>query len=290
VPRPTMLPQATTRVRARPPTRRTPRAPASVALHAGTRVAVRVELFPSPPARPRSIKLASASVSRHASIKIELGESSDKVKPHRVSLREDMAHFQQHANRVDEYGNPIPGDGHHDATGGYGCTGTGVHDAGGHGGSGQPAFGATGTGVHDAGGAGGYGPMGTGAHTGSLGAGHHTGTHGITGTAGTHGAEGLGTGHTDMLGTGTDGTGHTGIHGATRLGARGTGHDVGTGIARTHRAEHKTGGILYRSGSSSSVRLISYFLINFSQVLNSTPLVANSYDTSSHSYKVDFIS
>jgi hypothetical protein len=93
-----------------------------------------------------------------------------------------------------------------------------------------------------------------------------------------------------MLGTGTRGTGHSGIHDATMLGAHGTGHDVGTGIARTHRAEHKTGGILYRSGSSSSVRLISYFLINFSQVLNSTPLVANSYDTSSHSYKVDFIS
>jgi hypothetical protein len=246
VPRPTMLPQATTRVRARAPTRRTPRAPASVALHAGARVAVRVELFPSPLARPRSIKLASASVSRPVTSKSSWQfsrESSDKVKPHSVTAREDMAHFQQHANRVDEYGNLIPGDGHHYATGGhgrqagYGCTGTGVHDAGGHGGSGQPALGATGTG-----GAGGYGPLATGPHTAGhgitgAGTGGHTGglvlatTPGCTGTAGTHGADGLGTGHTDMLGTGTDGTGHIGIHGATRLGARVvTGHDVGTGV------------------------------------------------------------
>jgi hypothetical protein len=123
----------------------------------------------------------------------------------------------------------------------------------------------------------------------------HTGGLGGAGNPGPFRAEGLGTGHTDMMGTGTHGTGHdvgtgvhtgglggagnsgprrvegllgtghTGIHDATMLGAHGTGHDVGTGIARTHRVERKTGGILHRSGSSSSsVRLISYSLIHFS--------------------------
>ncbi|CAL4981229.1 unnamed protein product [Urochloa decumbens] len=127
-----------------------------------------------------------------------------------------MAHYQQGqhgqpATRVDEYGNPIPGGvvvqgqaGGYGAAGaggygqqaGYGPIGTGTHDVGGYGGSGQPAYGGTGTGVHDAGGLGGA------------------------------------TGHVP--------TGVTGTHGAA------------TGAAFPHAGEHKTGGILRRSGSSSS--------------------------------------
>ncbi|CAL4981231.1 unnamed protein product [Urochloa decumbens] len=112
-----------------------------------------------------------------------------------------MAHYQQGqhgqpATRVDEYGNPIPGGvvvqgqaGGYGAAGaggygqqaGYGPIGTGTHDVGGYGGSGQPAYGGTGTGVHDAGGLGGYG-----IHDARVVAGGHAGTHGVTGT-GTHG-------------------------------------------------------------------------------------------------------
>lgn len=179
-----------------------------------------------------------------------------------------MAHFQgqqhgQPTTRVDEYGNPVTagthgvgqtggygttGTGAHSAGHtGYGATGTGTHDAGGYDGSGQPAgYGATGTGIHDAGGFGtghttGYGATGTGTH----GTGH--GAYGATGT-GVHDAGGLGTGHTagyGATGTGTHGTGH-GSYGATGIGTHGGGQFQPT------REEHKTGGILHRSGSSSS--------------------------------------
>nr|CAB3491333.1 unnamed protein product [Digitaria exilis] len=188
-----------------------------------------------------------------------------------------MAQYQQHGQpitRVDEYGNPIPGGhgiqgqaggadtgsyGQHQA--GYGPTGTGTHDVGGYGGSGQPAYGATGTGIHDAGGPGGYGATGTGPHHGGMhgglagihDGGRHTGTHGVTGTGGHGTGYGGATGVTGVHDSGVlGGGGHTG--GATGLGTHGTGHGATgvTGVAFPHAAERKTDGILRRSGSSSS--------------------------------------
>ena len=139
-----------------------------------------------------------------------------------------MAHYQQGqptTRAVDEYGNPIPG-GHGiqaQARGGYGATGTaGGYDAGGYGGQ-QAGYGPTGTGTPDVGGYGGAGQPGFGMH----GTGGHTG--------GVPGATGMGT-----HGTGHGAQGVTGTHGA----------------AFPHGAEHKTGGILRRSGSSSSVRCL----------------------------------
>ncbi|CAM0150463.1 unnamed protein product [Urochloa decumbens] len=192
-----------------------------------------------------------------------------------------MAHYQQGqhgqpATRVDEYDNSTPGGhgvqgqaggygaGSYDDAGGYGQqagygpTGTGTHGVGGYGSSGHPAYGATGTGVHDAGGLGGYG-----IHDSRGVAGGHAGTHGVTGT-GTHGT-GYGTqGATGrmrlsllvgVLGGGglTSVPGTTG-HGATHV--TGT-HGAATGAAFPHATEHKTGGILRRSGSSSSSSLSS---------------------------------
>jgi hypothetical protein len=101
----------------------------------------------------------------------------------------------------------------------------------------------------------------TGIQDGAGGVGHTGGLHGATGM-GTHGAAAHGA--TGMHDTGVlGGGGHTATgmpgHGTAGHGATGI---TGTGGALPHGAEHKTGGILRRSGSSSSssVRfLLHYF-------------------------------
>ncbi|KAL5204298.1 hypothetical protein ABZP36_009169 [Zizania latifolia] len=173
-----------------------------------------------------------------------------------------MEHFQgqqQHghpAPRFDEYGNPVTAGqgitGTHDAgAGGYGATGTGAQPGyrGGPGTGSYDAGAQTGTGTHDAGGYGGFATTGTGPGidgAGGLITGHPAGVH--------HGAGGLGMDHTAGYGTtGTEvghgpggfGTGHTAGHGTST---------TGTGVhgVQPAREEHRTGGILHRSGSSSS--------------------------------------
>ena len=91
--------------------------------------------------------------------------------------------------------------------------------------------------------------------------------HGTTGRVDQYGNPVGGVGHGTGTGTGTGGMGYGGTAGTGGMGQLGEhgGAGMGGGQFQPAREEHKTGGVLHRSGSSSSssVTILASFLFCF---------------------------